>query len=375
MLYAEVEYVFDLVRGSLGGGQNGYFLFGHSAGAQFAHRLLTFLPAPRVLGAVAANAGWYTLPAASDSIMHRVPYGLAGGPPVAPDGLMRLFRTPLVVLLGEYDTTTAATDDLVRGTPQAEAQGPNRLARGLHYYAVGEAQAALLGAPFTWRLAIAPRAAHDVAEVIQSAGFLTFVPDDQPCSPTPSAAAEGLVITELLADPADGAAGDANRDGLRDPADDEFVEILNDGPQPLCFTGWTLGDARSPDRHVFPLGAALPPGGVFIVFGGGVPTGGFSGAAVQRSAHRLSLQNAGDVLTVRGPDGVAVRQVSWGDCGGAACAADHWPGDLAIGGSIARLPDRSAPWGPHPEVDGVRHSPGVAGPVGARAREPGRARW
>ena len=39
-----------------------YYLFGHSAGAQFVHRLLLMVPDGRYAALVAANAGWYTVP-------------------------------------------------------------------------------------------------------------------------------------------------------------------------------------------------------------------------------------------------------------------------------------------------------------------------
>lgn len=62
MPYAEIERTFSAVHAALQSQQPGYFIFGHSAGAQFVHRLLSFAHCPRVLSAVAANAGWYTLP-------------------------------------------------------------------------------------------------------------------------------------------------------------------------------------------------------------------------------------------------------------------------------------------------------------------------
>jgi hypothetical protein len=322
MLYAEVERAFDLVRGSLGGQQTGYHLFGHSAGAQFTHRLLTFLPAPRVRSAVAANAGWYTLPTDDDPRRHAMPYGLRGGP-VEPRQLTRFFGTRFTVLLGEADTATAASDDLLRGTPEAEAQGRNRLERGRHYFAMGRAQAAALGAPFQWRLEVAPRVGHDAARMIASAGFLSFVPDAVPCT-TAADHAPGVVITEILADPPAGDAGDANHDGVRHPQDDEFVELVNRGTAPVCLAGWALGDAANSERHVFPHGPALEPGEILVVFGGGVPTGTFAGAAVQTAAEGLSLQAAGDVVTLRDARDVVVHQVSWGDCAGARCGQEHW---------------------------------------------------
>ena len=320
--YAEIERAFDLVRGSLDGRQTGYHLFGHSAGAQFTHRLLTFLPAPRVLSAVAANAGWYTLPTDVDPRHHAMPYGL-GGSGVQPVELTRFFATRFTVLLGEHDTLTAADDELVRGSPEAEAQGRNRLERGRHYFAVAQTQARAQEAPFAWRLAVVPRARHVPAEMIWSAGFLTFVPAAEPCTATAAGAARGLVITEILADPPRGSAGDANRDGVRDAAADEFVEIVNRGTAPVCLAGWTLGDAANSRRHTFPLGRPLGPGEVLIVFGGGVPTGRFGDALVQAAADGLSLQATGDVLSLRDADDVVVQQVSWGDCAGSTCAEDH----------------------------------------------------
>jgi poly(3-hydroxybutyrate) depolymerase len=51
--YSMVEHLFDEMRD----GQKDYAIIGHSAGAQFVHRLLVLLPDNRV-GAITANAGW-----------------------------------------------------------------------------------------------------------------------------------------------------------------------------------------------------------------------------------------------------------------------------------------------------------------------------
>jgi hypothetical protein len=362
MLYSEVERVFDLVRSSLGGAQTGYYLFGHSAGAQFTHRLLTFLPEHRALVAVAANAGWYTLPVAEDPRVHTVPYGLIGAP-VDSSQIRRLFETRLVVLLSENDTTTSAGDDLVRGTPAAEAQGKNRLERGLHYFEVAEAQALATGSDFAWRLDIVPEAGHDVAEVISSAGLLTFGSSSSRASlcarPDRAARANGVTITEILADPPDGPAGDANGDGTRDPDADEFIEIVNRGASSVCLAGWTLGDVASRIRFVFPADAELRPGEVLVVFGGGVPTGAFAGARVHRAPHGLGLQNEGDVVTLRDAYGNVAERAAWGDCSDSACPAERWRGTLALDGSVSRAAGDERWQGPESRA-GVRFSPGVA---------------
>jgi hypothetical protein len=360
MLYAELERVFDLTRATLGGVQEGYYVFGHSAGSQFAHRLLTFLPAPRVLGAVAANAGWYTLPAAEIPELHAMPYGLIDGPMDVTD-LEGLVEAPLTILLSELDTTSAANDDLVRGTPAAEAQGRNRLERGRFYFAAGAARAAALGADFGWRLDIVPGAGHNAAEVIGTAGFALFEPHEPACLPPRTGIpAPAVAITEILADPPDGSAGDANGDGERDPDEDEFLEIANLGESAVCLAGWTLGDASDPERHRFAAGPALQPGQVRVVFGGGVPTGAFHGARVERASQELSLQNGGDVVTLRDASGAVVDQASWGDCAGRTCAPGHWSEDLGVAASLTRAARSKGAWRIHDDDAGAPFSPGTA---------------
>jgi hypothetical protein len=358
-VYSEVEHVFEAVRQSFDGQQRGYYLFGHSAGAQFVHRLLTFIPNARVLGAVAANAGWYTLPVSGDAAQVGMPYGLRGTPLEGAE-LRSLFRAPLTVMLGANDVAEAHEDGLLRGTPGAMWQGATRLARGQNYFSIARAEAAKFSAPFNWRLAIVPRAAHEASEVMGSAEFFLFE-TDAPCTPTAGATAGATVINEILADPPKGARGDANADGVRDPSDDEFVEMINTGRTPICMAGWMLGDASDPQRHVFPLGAALSPGQALVVFGGGVPTGRFGGAQVQWAAFggRLDLSNDGDVLTLRDATGTLVKQISWGDCAGQPCATDHRAGELGIENSLVRWPEMVGSWAVHGKVAHLNFSPGV----------------
>ncbi len=358
-VYAEIEHLFEAARRSLGGRQQGYYLFGHSAGAQFTHRLLTFLPRARVLGAVAANAGWYTLPTDSDPRINSMPYGLKGSP-IGLQGLRGSFARRFVILLGDRDTTTADTDTKVRGTPEAEAQGATRLERGRFYFNLAKAKAEEMNAAFNWRLAIVTRAGHDAAGMIDSAGFFLFAPGELPCVASRAAEGSGLLITELLADPPDGPAGDANGDGVRDPSEDEFVEIVNAGKTPVCLSGWALGDAKDQERHVFPLGRALAPGRTLVVFGGGVPTGRFGDAEVQWAERGLDLTNGGDVITLRDGTDAIVRQFSWGDCDGSPCTSDHWPGRLEIAGSVLHRPASGAAWTAHPDVAGIHYSPGLS---------------
>ncbi|MCX7217243.1 MAG: hypothetical protein NTZ96_13135 [Burkholderiales bacterium] len=172
--YMEIERTFSAVREALQSRQAGYFLFGHSAGAQFVHRLLSFVRCPRVLKAVAANAGWYTLPTV-DKKWPPFPYSLRGVAREFQDPRQVLFA-PLTVLLGTRDTRGKEEDSNLRGTEGAMAQGANRLQRGMTYYEVGQQAAHNANLPLAWKVQLVPGAGHEVAEVIAPAGQLLFAP-------------------------------------------------------------------------------------------------------------------------------------------------------------------------------------------------------
>lgn len=350
-LYAEIEHLFEALKSKLNSPQCSYRIFGHSAGGQFTHRLLTFRPDARVFRAVTANSGWYTLPSNGDGSDRNffMPYGLQGSP-ITGDHLKQAFSRELVVLLGSEDTATAKEDSNVRGSTKAEAQGSNRLARGQSYFNHASSQAAALGSKFTWLIDTVLGAGHDNDEVAASAGWYLFrQAGERPCTPNTAAEAKGLVINEILADPPKGLAGDANNDGTRDANDDEFVELVNTGSTELCLTGWTLGDAAEPERHRFPISTRLAPGAALVVFGGGLPTGDFSGAMVQWAAFggKINMSNGGDVITLADRSGKVHSQISWGDCADATCAAEHIDGDLGFDQAIVRNPELTGAWVPH----------------------------
>ncbi|MEJ5028370.1 alpha/beta hydrolase [Comamonas sp. MYb69] len=131
--------------------QQPLYLFGHSAGGQFVHRLVSTLGAAGFAGVAAGNPGWYTLPDAQQDF----PQGLAGIG-LTEDALAQLLRTPLVILAGDRDTDTQ--DPNLPAEPAALRQGPHRFARAHHYYAAGLQAAARLGIPLAWQL-------HEVAGI------------------------------------------------------------------------------------------------------------------------------------------------------------------------------------------------------------------
>ena len=151
--YNLIEPIFDAVRARCHNRSEQYCIYGHSAGAQFVHRFLCCVPRARILRAVSANAGTYMLP----EFATRFPYGF-GGVGLGEAGLRTALGRPLIVLLGTADTDPHHPE--LSHAPEAEAQGPHRLARGRYFYASGEKAAAARQVPFGWKIAFAPGIAH-----------------------------------------------------------------------------------------------------------------------------------------------------------------------------------------------------------------------
>ena len=160
--FVVIEELFDHVVRALDGNQAGYNMFGHSAGAQFIHRMVLLQENARILTAVIANAGWYTLPESGTDY----PYGL-GGTPTTKKQLRHGLETRLVVLLGSDDTDTNA--ESLRNTPEAEAQGDHRLERGQVFYEAGRRLAKRHGAAFAWHLLVVPGVAHEHSPMARAA--------------------------------------------------------------------------------------------------------------------------------------------------------------------------------------------------------------
>ena len=157
-----VERLFDWVRDRADLSARTYGLYGHSAGAQFAHRMVLASPALRADRVVAANAGWYTLP----DIDTPWPLGLADLG-LADDALRKAFARPLDVLLGSEDTDPRHRN--LNRSPEVSPQGPHRYARGVNFFTRARAAARRLETPFAWRLARVEGVGHDSARMAPEA--------------------------------------------------------------------------------------------------------------------------------------------------------------------------------------------------------------
>lgn len=157
-VYAVIERLFDTLKASGRVEGEQYVLFGHSAGAQFVHRMLLLMPEARFSTAISANAGYYTLPVPAALAEGRdFPYSL-GRTPATEASLRQAFSRKLLLLLGDRDNDPA--HEQLNTGDGANAQGPHRLARGLFFMDTAIAAARRLNAPLEWRLAIVEGVAH-----------------------------------------------------------------------------------------------------------------------------------------------------------------------------------------------------------------------
>lgn len=141
------------------------------------------------------------------------------------------------------------------------------------------------------------------------------------------------LITEVLAVvPKD--AGDANMDGTRDAAGDEFIELMNPHEEPIDLEGYTLSDRNAGGQgaveFVFPA-FTLEPGEVVVVFNGfGMSAEGGVGTPELAPAEKhtklgvwvfsmgnqsefASFSNKGDWVLLTSPSGKPVHVISWGE--------------------------------------------------------------
>jgi pimeloyl-ACP methyl ester carboxylesterase len=160
-----MDRLFDHVRDVTSSQTEWYDFFGHSAGGQFAHRFAMFLPSAKTRVVISANSGWYTFPTAELPF----PYGLGGfpdQPPLGPPDYPGLFGKRLVIMLGTADTVR---DRNLLTTPEADAQGQNRLERGRAYHEAGKVLATRLDLPFRWEVVEVPGIEHSSATMIPHA--------------------------------------------------------------------------------------------------------------------------------------------------------------------------------------------------------------
>ena len=169
----------------------------------------------------------------------------------------------------------------------------------------------------------------------------------------------GIVISEILADPAPGLDGDANGDGVRHGYEDEFVELRNTSAVPADLSGCRLGDddARHGRLYPFPEGTVLPPGGYLTLFGGGQPQGIAGQVFVDDGRIGDGLANGGDRVLLLSDDGADTLASAGFGSGLEGVAWRRDKGDLLVAHN--QLPGRGlySPGRPTPLLVSIRLEP------------------
>ena len=134
----------------------------------------------------------------------------------------------------------------------------------------------------------------------------------RPCAPAPGGRLAGpgdVVINELLSAPGDEL--DANRDGLFDSLDDEFIELVAIAEVRVELGGTRIvDDVGHPYR--FACGTVLPPLSPLVVFGGGVPVPPIGAALIRtHDDGGLTLSDAADRVTLVAADESVIDAVEW----------------------------------------------------------------
>ncbi len=148
------ERLFDALRAQGITRRQRYGLFGHSAGGQYVHRMLSFGYRDRIAIAVSANAGTYAMP----DLEVPWPFGL-GETELTPGSLAALLRFRISVMAGTNDTKT--TGKFFPKGPRSNRQGLTRHERAHNYVRLGREAAVTLGTQCAWTVIDVPGVGHD----------------------------------------------------------------------------------------------------------------------------------------------------------------------------------------------------------------------
>ncbi|PQJ79708.1 T9SS type A sorting domain-containing protein [Polaribacter porphyrae] len=142
--FSVIDPIFETIKADISGTQQKYNAWGHSAGSQFLHRFVTYMPESKLDIAVCSNAGWYTVP--ENTVVF--PYGIQNGQLPYSD-LEKAFTKKLIIHLGKDDNDPNAAG-LRHNTIVDNQQGLHRLERGRYYFETSETTAQNMNVQFNW---------------------------------------------------------------------------------------------------------------------------------------------------------------------------------------------------------------------------------
>ncbi len=167
-----VDRIFEYIKGHTSTLRNDFQIYGHSAGGQFVQRFMLFHDSPYVSRAVIGSPGWYTFPDKSTNF----PYGIKDIPYIDSTTLKCYLNKDIVIQTATLDTVR---EWFLRKTPEADAQGRNRLERGKRFYSYCQKYAAQHNWPFRWRMQTVVNVNHDAILMGKAASDILTQPTDE----------------------------------------------------------------------------------------------------------------------------------------------------------------------------------------------------
>lgn len=168
--FTVIEHLFDFVKETTQNRSSSYVIYGHSAGGRFVQRMILFKPDARIRMAVAANPGVFVFPVYSE----KYPYGIRNSGMV-PEYLRSAFKRNFMLIVGDKDVSD---DDMILSiSSEALEQGDNAFERGINFYDSAKNEASRLGMTFNWKLTTVAGAAHEDAELAETAARVLFLDD------------------------------------------------------------------------------------------------------------------------------------------------------------------------------------------------------
>jgi hypothetical protein len=146
-----IEGLFDFVKKDRQMKVGAYCIFGHSAGAQFVHRMVLLMPEARFSLAIANGAGGYTEPTFDKMFPKGLRNTLANE-----ESLRKTFEKDMVILMGDKD--------LVSKTMPRSSKALHKYDRvwmAKRFYERAKAEAEKREVKLNWRFRLVPNADHD----------------------------------------------------------------------------------------------------------------------------------------------------------------------------------------------------------------------
>ncbi len=165
--YNVIEAAFDHFKAAVGGTQTKYRMFGHSAGAQFVHRMVMMMPNARIERACAASPSAWTYPhpeglKISSTQAIGWPYSPLNTPRANDDDMRTFLQKKMLIMVGDKDTTSESLDV----SDAANYQGPNRYERLLAYDYACQLRAAELGITCAFEMMVVEGKGHGTTGMV-----------------------------------------------------------------------------------------------------------------------------------------------------------------------------------------------------------------